>query len=151
MTTHHGVLAWMRGAGYKIICNEYQAVILVECTCTSCIGGHWFLLDVLRWRRYFATPERGVWLISVSALLISALYTDVVLPGLLALAFVYVRVAKGDRYDGWQRRGLELGALAMVLFAVAGLTANLLILVIAASLMVVMAIVFVLAHIRHKN
>ncbi|WP_227380791.1 hypothetical protein [Haladaptatus halobius] len=87
----------------------------------------------------------------MSALLISALYTDVVLPGLLALAFVYVRVAKGDRYDGWQRRGLELGALAMVLFAVAGLTANLLILVIAASLMVVMAIVFVLAHIRHKN
>ncbi len=119
--------------------------------CTSCIGGHWILLDVLQWRRYLATPHGGIWLVSVSALLISALYTDVMLPGLLELTFIYVRVSKGDRYDGWQRRGLELGALAMVLFALADLTANLLILVIAASITVAMAIVFVLAYTRHEN
>ncbi len=119
--------------------------------CTSCIGGHWILLDVLQWRRYLATPERGVWLVSVSALFISALYTDVVLPGLLELTFIDVRVARGDRYDGWQRRGLELGALAMVLFAVAGLTANFLILVVAAGIMVTMAIVFVLAYVRREK
>jgi hypothetical protein len=78
----------------------------------------------------------------------ATVYTDVVLPGLLAFAFVYVRIMRVSQYGYWQKRAVELGAVAMTLFAIAGLLSNVLISMLAIGVTVLVIVALVIGYLR---
>ncbi|MFH5801587.1 hypothetical protein [Haladaptatus sp. CMAA 1911] len=78
-------------------------------------------------------------------------YTDVLLPGFLAFAFVYARITRESRYDYWQKRAVELGAVAMTLFAIAGLLSSILISMIAIGVTVLVIIALIVGYLRPES
>ncbi|WP_458191167.1 hypothetical protein [Haladaptatus sp. NG-WS-4] len=86
----------------------------------------------------------------VTDLITAGLYTDVVLPGLLASAFVYVRLTRASRYNYWQRRAVELGAVAMTLFVVSTVLLSPLISMVAIGVTVLLIGALVLGYTRRE-
>lgn len=87
----------------------------------------------------------------VTNLLTATGYTDVVLPGLLAGAFVYVRLARASQYGYWHKRSLELGAIAMAMFVIAAVLSNLLISMIAIGVTVLLIGTLILGYARRER
>lgn len=81
----------------------------------------------------------------------TTVYTDVVLPGFLAFAFVYVRITRVSQYDYWQKRAVELGAIAMTLFAIAGLLSSIFISMVAIGVTVLVIIALIIGYLRLES
>ncbi len=76
------------------------------------------------------------------------MYSDVVLPAVLAGAFVYVRFTRASQYTYWHKRAVELGAVAMTLFVVSAVLSSLIISMVAICVTVVLIGAVVLGYVR---
>ncbi len=84
-------------------------------------------------------------------LITDAMYTDVVLPGLLAGAFAYVRLTRAEQYNYWQKRSVELGAVAMTLFVIAAVLSSSLIAMVAIGVTVLLVGAVVLGYVHRDR
>lgn len=82
----------------------------------------------------------------VTDFITSSIYTEVVLPGLLAGAFVYVRLTRASQYSYWQKRAVEFGAVAMTLFVVSTILSSLLLSIVAICVTVLLIGAIVLSY-----
>ncbi|WP_458189453.1 hypothetical protein [Haladaptatus sp. NG-WS-4] len=78
-------------------------------------------------------------------------YTDVVLPALLGGAFVYARFARGSQYGYWQKRTIEVGAVAMCLFVIGAVVSSSLISMVAIGATVLLICTGVLGYVRREQ